>query len=156
TAGPADDLLPGQPGVKRARVVTVQGNDAIVAFNTREDAIRPMVASGLTNLTGKATEKAAWLSLVSTQDTIGIKVFSFPGAISGTRPAVVSGVVQGLLAAGVPAKKIIIWDKREVDLRLAGYGELARRFGVSIEGSADVGYDDNVAYETALIGRLVW
>ena len=156
SVGVADLAISGPPGAKRARVVIVQGTDAIVAFNTRKEVVRPMVNCGLTNLTGKTSVKAAWLSLVSTQDVIGIKVFASPGAISGTRPAVVSGVVQGLLEAGVPREKIIIWDKRIVDLRLSGFMDLAKRYGVSVAGAAEEGYDDATAYDTALIGRLVW
>ena len=44
-----------------------------------------------------------------------------PGPNSGTRPAVVSAVAQGLIAAGVPAQNLIIWDRDEVDLREAGF-----------------------------------
>src|SRR5690606_6721030 len=99
---------------------------------------------------------AAWLSLVSTQDTVGIKVFSDPGPNSGTRRAVVAAVVQGLLAAGLKTNQIIVWDKRLVDLRLAGYSKLAEDFGIRLAGSADAGYDETAFYESALIGTLVW
>jgi len=64
------------------------------------------------------------LSLVSTQDIVGLKVYSKPGPNSGTRPAVVSAVVQGLIAAGLPPKQVIIWDREEADLREAGFFEL--------------------------------
>lgn len=115
-----------------------------------------MVDRGITNLTGAASVKAAWLSLVSTQDTVGIKVFSEPGPNSGTRPAVVAAVIQGLLAAGLPAKQIVVWDKHVIDLRLAGYFDLADRFGVRVAGSAEAGYDEKTFYDTALLGNLVW
>src|SRR5262245_1244601 len=108
-------------GTNRARVVIVQDNAATDAFLPRADRVRAMVARGLTNLTSKATATQAWLSLVSTNDTVGIKVFSEPGPNSGTRPAVVAAVAEGLIAAGLPPQHIIIWDKRQIDLRLAGY-----------------------------------
>ena len=38
-----------------------------------------MVNCGITNFTGKATVAEAWRSLVSTQDVVGIKVFSAAG-----------------------------------------------------------------------------
>ena len=41
--------------------------------------------------------------------------------LSGTRPAVVAAVIQGLLAAGLPPTNIVIWDKHTYDLRDAGY-----------------------------------
>ena len=86
------------PRGPRARVVIVQDPDATDAFRPRPDKIRAMVQRAITNLTGKATVPEAWRSLVSTQDVVGIKVFSLPGPNSGTRPAVVAAVVEGLLA----------------------------------------------------------
>jgi len=115
-----------------------------------------MVARGITTLTGKSSASEAWLSLVSTQDTIGIKVFSEPGPNSGTRPAVVRAVIQELLAAGLTPKQIIVWDKHQTDLRLAGYFDLAKQFGVRVAGSAEAGYDEKTFYDTPLLGNLVW
>lgn len=115
-----------------------------------------MVARGMTNLTGKSTAPEAWLSLVSTQDTVGIKVFSEPGANGGTRPAVVKAVIQELIAAGLPANHIIVWDKHQTDLRLAGYFKLVDQFGVRVAGSAEAGYDEKTFYDTPLLGNLVW
>jgi len=115
-----------------------------------------MVGQAITNLTGKGSSIEAWRSLVSTQDTIGIKVFSLPGPNSGTRPAVVAAVVEGLLAAGMPPNHLIVWDKQITDLRLAGFSDLAQRYGIRVEGSAQAGYDENAFYDTALIGNLVW
>jgi hypothetical protein len=127
-----------------------------VRFVPQEAGTTAMLERGLLRLTGATNLQAAWLSLVRTQDTIGIKVFSRPGATSGTRPTVVEAVVKGLLAAGVPAPQIVIWDRHQVDLRLAGYGELAERHGVRLAGSADSGWDPKVALETSFIGQLVY
>lgn len=140
----------------RARVVTVEDPQATDAFQPRPDRIRAMVDRAITNLTGQATVMTAWRSLISTQDVIGIKVFSMPGPNSGTRPAVVGTVVEDLLAAGVPPGQIIIWDKQLADLRLAGFVELARHYRVRVAGSVDADYDEKVFYETALVGNLLW
>src|SRR5262249_49447092 len=75
---------------------------------------------------------------------------------SGTRPAVVAAVVEGLLAAGLPPTNIIVWDKQTTDLRLAGYFDLAARYGIRVAGSAQTGYDEKAFYDTALLGNLVW
>ncbi len=85
-----------------------------------------MVSCGITNLTRTAKVADAWRTLVSTQDVVGLKVYSVPGPNSGTRPAVVAGIIEGLLAAGVPPKNIVIWDKQENDLRQAGFYDLAQ------------------------------
>ncbi len=146
----------GLPMPAHARVVVVHDPAALQTFNARLERIEPMVARGLTNVTGKPSASDAWRSLVSTQDTVGIKVYSLPGALSGTRPAVVEAVVRGLLAAGLPPRQIVIWDKHLADLRLAGFYELAQRYGVRVAGSVDSGYDEKTFYEAALLGRLVW
>ncbi len=141
----------------RARVVIVQDRNATTAFVPDPSRIGAMVARGLTNLTGKATVTEAWRSLVTTQDIVGIKVFSSPGRNSGTRPAVAGAVAQDLIAAGLPATNIIIWDKSLADLRDAGFLDLAGRLGIRVAGSADTGYDESAdAYEVSLLGNLVW
>jgi hypothetical protein len=152
----ADDRVPIHDINRPAHVVTVHDPEATKAFEPREDRIRRMVSRAITNLTGKPTVAAAWGSLVSTQDIVGIKVFSEPGPNSGTRPAVVAVVIEGLLAAGLPPDHIILWDKRQIDLRLAGFVRMARRFGVRTIASAETGYDDENYYETPLLGNLVW
>lgn len=124
-------------------------------FRPRSDVVRSMVERGITNLTSNASVAEAWRSLVSTQDIVGIKVFSVPGPNSGTRPAVVAAVVEGLLSAGLPPKSIIVWDKHSTDLRLAGFFDFAERYGVRVGGSAQAGYDENTFYDTALIGNLL-
>jgi hypothetical protein len=140
----------------RARVVSVFDPEASEAFRPRPEVVRSMVERGLTNLTGKALVREAWRSLVSTQDVVGIKVFSPPGPNSGTRPAVVAALVEGLLSAGLPPKSIIVWDRQASDLRLAGFYDLADRYGIRVASSAQSGYDSTNYYDTALIGTLLW
>jgi len=139
-----------------ARVVVAYHPGATEAFKPRRAIISNMVAKGIVQLTGASNAVAAWRSLVSTQDTVGIKVYSSPGANSGTRPEVAAALVEGLLAAGVPARQIILWDKHRGDLRRAGYFEMVERYGIRVEGAAQVGYDDKTFYETAFLGQLVW
>lgn len=134
----------------------VEDSRATEAFRPVAEPVQSMVNRAMTNLTGKSDLSAAWLSLVSKQDIIGIKVFSEPGPNSGTRPAVVAAVIQGLVAAGISTNRIIIWDKHQTDLRLAGYFALAHRLGVRVAGSAEYGYDEKTFYEAPLLGNLVW
>jgi len=136
--------------------VVAENLDAVAAFNPRPERVEELFNRGLLAFTEKPTREEAWRSLVSTQDTIGIKVVSGAGSNSGTRPSVVAALVKGLLAAGLPAKRIIIWDKNFPDLRRAGYVELAAQLGVSVAACAEEGYDDTAFYDTALLGKLVW
>ena len=140
------------------RVCEVTSPGAIVDFQPVPDMVNQMVECGLTNLTGLTTEGAAWRSLVTTQDIVGIKVYSQAGLLSGTRPVVVAAVVNGLIAAGIPAAHILIWDRHAVDLRMAGFYTLGRQLGVVVAACDETGYDPDTFYapDTAVIGNLVW
>lgn len=152
----AADLAPNLP--PHAQVVRVENAGAITDFQANDAVVQGMVDCGLTNLTGQATVTTAWRSLVSTQEIIGIKVFSEPGMLTGTRPAVVAAVIHGLLAAGVLPTNIIIWDKHESDLRTAGFFRIAAQFGVRAAGGLEAGWDPTNFYrpDTAIIGNLIW
>jgi uncharacterized protein (DUF362 family) len=136
--------------------VQVYDPEATEAFRPRLAHVGRLLERGVTSLTGKPSLQAAWASLVSTQDTVGIKVLSAPGPNSGTRPAVVEAVIQGLLELGLPARQIIVWDRQTVDLRLAGYFDLAGKYGVRVAGSVQAGYNSTNFYDTPLLGNLLW
>ena len=142
----------------RAYVTVIQDPGATDAFRPRLEKVRVMVNRAITNLTRKPTVPEAWRSLVSTQDVVGLKVFSAPGPNSGTRPAVVAAVVEGLLAAGLPPKRIIVWDRQITDLRLAGFSDLAKRYGIRLASSTQAGWDEQTFYnpDSPILGNLVW
>jgi hypothetical protein len=138
-----------------ARVVIVEDHAATEAFVPQPAIVRILVQRGVMKFTGQSNVTAAWLSIVSTQDVIGIKVFSLPGPQVGTKPEVVDAVVEGLLAARVPTNHVIIWDQRLADLRRAGFTEIATKHGVRLAGALDTGWDTNVFYESAVLGQLI-
>jgi hypothetical protein len=141
-----------------SRVVVVENTNAISNFQPDENVVQTMVNLAITNFTGKMTIAEAWRSLVSTQDVVGIKVFSAAGELSGTRPAVVEAVIHGLLDAGLPATNIIIWDKHADDLRAAGFFKLAAQLGVRVAGAVETGYDPTNFYnpDNAVVGNLLY
>jgi len=137
-------------------VIAVHNSDATHAFRPEREVVFRMMDKGITRLTSAKTPQEAWRSLVSTNDHVGIKVFSAPGRNSGTRPTVVAAVVKGLLGAGVPPSHITIWDRQLVDLRLAGFGEIAAEYGVRLDATTQAGYDEKAFYDSEIIGTLVW
>ena len=141
-----------------ARVVVVSDPNAEVNYQANYAVVDAMVRRGILSFTNKKTVAAAWRSLVSTQDVVGIKVMSAAGEISGTRPAVVAAVVDGLVEAGVPRSHIVIWDKRADQLRAAGYFKLASLLNVRAEGAMDSGYERTNFYlpDSAVVGQLVY
>jgi hypothetical protein len=154
----ADALSVLRPTNTASRVVIVENTNAISNFQPDENAVQTMVNLAVTHFTGKTTAADAWHSLVSTQDVVGIKVFSAAGELSGTRPIVVAAVVRGLLDAGLPATNIIIWDKHADDLRAAGFFKLAAQLGVRAEGAMETGYDPTNFYlpDSPVIGNLLY
>jgi len=152
----ADTLSLWSNASTNSKVWLVEDVRATEAFRPRQENVQEMVRRGITALTGKGTPQEAWLSMISTQDVIGLKVYSRPGADSGTRPAVVSAVAQGLIAAGVPARQIIIWDREMEDLREAGFFDLGEELGVRVAAASKAGWDQTNFYETPLIGNLVF
>jgi hypothetical protein len=146
----------------KAEVVIVSDRLATEAFVPSTERVQLMVQRGVLALTGKTNLVSAWRTLLSTNGVvsangvIGLKVFSQPGPNSGTRPAVVAAVIEGLLAAGVPARHIIIWDKETADLRTAGFFDLAEHYGVRAMATAQSAYDEKTFYESELLGNLIW
>lgn len=150
-------LTPAAPEVApRAQVILVKDPRASAAFNPNLGVVREMVDKGLIQVTGKRSLAEAWLSLLSTQDILGIKVWSAPGRTSGTRPEVVAALIAGLIEAGFPRGQIVIWDKRSDDLRAAGFFDFESRFGVQVASSAAFGYDTNAFYDSPLLGNLIY
>ena len=141
-----------------SRVVIAEGDDLLDAFLPDNARVEAVFNIGLLRFTHTTNVVAAWHSLVSTNDTVGIKVFSRPGPFSGTRPAVVAAIAQGLMTAGLAPDKIIIWDKHAGDLRTSGYFALGKKLGVRVAGAVESGYDTNTFYlpDSPIIGALVW
>lgn len=154
----AADAPSAPAGPPAPRVVVVQGRGLLNAFLPDDDRVAAAFNQGLEHLTGTTNPAAAWLTLVSTNDVVGLKVFSPPGQLCGTRPAVVRAIARGLLAAGVPRRQIVIWDKRAEDLRAAGYYDLGEELGVPVTGAVQSGFDTNTFYlpDSPVIGSLVW
>jgi hypothetical protein len=154
----AADFSPLPATNATARVVEVDGTNLLSAYLADDGRVAAAFDLGLLTLTRTTHVSDAWRSLVHTNDTVGIKVFSEPGPLSGTRPAVVAAIVRGLLAAGLPPGQIIIWDKHADDLRAAGFFQLAAQFGVRVAGAVEAGYEESNFYlpDSPVVGSLVW
>ncbi len=157
-SGAAADSFPLPTTTQSSRVVVAQGDHLLHAYLPDEAQVEAVFNRGLTQFTRTATVAEAWRSLVATNDIVGIKVFSTPGPLLGTRPTVVAAIARGLLAAGLAKNQVIIWDKHSEELRAAGYYRLGRSLGVQVAGAAGGGFDTNTFYlpDSPVIGALVW
>lgn len=121
----------------------------------RPEVVRAMVNRLVCAATGQSNPASAWASLVSPGDRVGIKVSAGGGRVSGTRPAVVEAIAAGLREAGVPASRIVVWDRQRQDLLDAGFDPSSPSYRLRwVEGAG--GYDPQSRVTAPVLGRLIW
>jgi hypothetical protein len=109
------------PVPARSYVYRVESSDAIADYETNSAVVRRMVDDLVMVATGEPTVAAAWGSLVKPSDVVGIKVCTNGAPLFSSHPAVVNAIVAGLADAGVPRQNIIVWDREEHLLKVAGF-----------------------------------
>lgn len=154
---------PQSPGLPtRSNVYYIHDPTAIQHYVINSERVHSMVERLLLAVTGKETVNAAWESLVSPKDVVGIKISTTGGASGATHRAVVTTLVEGLMAAGIPRSHILVWDREEDDLRAAGYlpphGQPgADPFVCPVQAiEPRWGYDPKAIYTSAVLGKLIW
>lgn len=153
---------PGTPDQRPGRAAA--GGKSLVAYAllpasveggvVRQGMVARMVDAVVRTAAGKADAVSAWRAFVDPGDRVGIKVSAIGAPVSSTHAAVVAAVAAGLVAAGVDAKHIVIWDRLGRDIDLAGYGKLAARYEVTAADRAG-GYDDKAKVVAAVMGKLI-
>ena len=116
--------------------------------------VRRMVDGLVMAATGRPDVAAAWRTLVHPRDRVGLKVSTSAAPVASTHPAIVEAVAEGLVAAGVPPDRIVIWDRKWDDIARAGYEKLGRRFVVTSTDRAG-GYNQKEVATAAVMGRLI-
>ncbi|MCX8011309.1 MAG: hypothetical protein N3A61_09165, partial [Ignavibacteria bacterium] len=109
------------PGKYPAKVVQVFHPNCIIENKINIDAVNEMVKTGITKLTGELDVSKAWLNFVTPNEIIGLKVNPVAGALLSTSLEIVEVVIKQLTAAGIPQKNILIWDRREFELKEVGF-----------------------------------
>jgi uncharacterized protein (DUF362 family) len=128
---------------------------AVSGVEINPAVVQTMVDTLVMAVTRKPTPAAAWASLVSPKDVVGIKVAAAPGAQGGTHVAVVRAIARGLHAAGISPDHIVVWDRNRDDLLRAGYSERDPNFRLQwVDPST--GYDRNATLTAPVLGKLIW
>ena len=97
---------------------------------------------------------AAWRKLFKPNDTVGIKVNCIASMVS-SQPQLAWAIADSLIAAGVPADQIIIWDREDRELVSAGYAINADGPGVRCYGTKPrVGYGKDLVVFGSMGSRL--
>jgi uncharacterized protein (DUF362 family) len=116
--------------------------------------VRRMVDELVMAATGRSDIAAAWRSLVHPRERVGLKVSTSAAPVASTHPAIVEAVAEGLVAAGVPPDRIVIWDRKWDDIARAGYEKLGQRFVVTSTDRSG-GYNRKEVATAAVMGRLI-
>ena len=83
--------------------------------------VKEMVHATVCKLAGKAKPEDAWKHFIKPDDVVAVKINCLFGIGAATHPEVTAAVVEGILMAGVPADKIIVWDREDKHLENSGY-----------------------------------
>ncbi|HEX9188864.1 MAG TPA: DUF362 domain-containing protein [Vicinamibacteria bacterium] len=119
----APEPAPGMPGPWPGRVVSVRSPRCLdeegVVVNG--EVVREMLGRAMRALTGEATTEAAWRRFFEPADVVGIKVNAggVPHVVSN--PAIVAETCRQLMAVGVPASQIVVFERFQNQLDGIGY-----------------------------------
>ncbi len=131
-----------------------QSADAVEQFQENAAVTRRMVDRLVMDVTGQGSVAGAWRSLVSPQDRVGIKVATAGAPYCVSHTGVVEAIVAGLEQAGVPRKKIIVWDREPETLLSAGFDG---RGGYAVRAiDPPRGYDREAVFTAPVLGKLIW
>ncbi len=122
-------------------------------FTPNRPAIEELTDQLVMAATGQKTVAAAWRSMVSPGDHIGIKIAVSGGREFSTHAPIVDAVLRGLNAAGVPMSQVVIWDR--TDPENAGYETMAG--GATVRHVEPfTGYDPKAVATMPVVGKLIW
>lgn len=109
------------PGRFPGKVVQVNHAHCIENDEIIQSSVNQMLTEGMLALTGSTSIRAAWLMFVKPGEKIGLKVNPIGEKLLSTSVQLVKAVIAQLKDAGIPEKDIMIWDRREFQLKDAGF-----------------------------------
>jgi uncharacterized protein (DUF362 family) len=110
-----------QGGSGKGRVVKAVRANAVTGKKPDPKVAREMVHAVVMKLSGQSSPEAAWKTYIKSDDVVGVKINCLFGVGACTHPCVTAAVVEGVRMAGVPAEKIIVWDREDKHLEKSGY-----------------------------------
>jgi uncharacterized protein (DUF362 family) len=109
------------PGLYPGKVVLTTCSKSVVNDEPVEAEAYLMLQAAMTGLTGKEDIASAWRTFVKPGEKIGLKVNPVAGKLLSTSHAVVKSIVKQLTESGIDKKDIIIWDRRDMELKDVGF-----------------------------------
>jgi len=122
------------PGKYPGKVVIVKNDRSVVDDIPVEEVAYLMLSRSMLELTGEKRLDKAWRMFVNPGEKIGLKVNPVAGKLLSTSHAVVKSVVKQLTEIGIERKDIIIWDRRDMELKDVGF--VSENYpGITIKGT---------------------
>src|SRR5918994_4423373 len=157
--GPA--AVPGMPGPYPGRVVAVHSEKCVDTSTSgaNDEVVREMMARGMRALTGADSPVEAWRRFFDPKDVVGIKVNcgGHPWVVSAHE--IVAETVRQLMAVGVPAENIYIYERFQNQMDNVNYAPHVAA-GVKIVAAESAnrrvdnrGYDPATYVEADLFGE---
>jgi uncharacterized protein (DUF362 family) len=116
---------PPGPGSGPSRAVVAVGRrDGICPVpggGVNEAKLKEALGAAVARAAGEADSVSAFRRLFSPRDVVGIKVNCLGGRGLASRPEAAVQLGRWLVAAGVPADRIVIWDRSSRELKGCGY-----------------------------------
>lgn len=109
------------PGKFPGKVILVKDPGAVVNDVPVEAVAYMMLQKSMLELTGKKDIGEAWRMFVNPGEKIGLKVNPVAGSLLSTSHAVVRSVVRQLTESGINKEDLIIWDRRDMELKDTGF-----------------------------------
>jgi uncharacterized protein (DUF362 family) len=143
-------VLPGIPSLLEKESIVVLARSTKlqrVGNQLKKAAAAQYLYPAMMKITATSSVSAAWKSLFSGNETVGIKLSCLPGMPLSSGKGLVMAIVDGLLAAGVKEENIYIWERTSRELKNAGFK--ISHIGVNIVGTdyySNAGYSENIEF----------
>jgi uncharacterized protein (DUF362 family) len=140
-------MIPTRPLSKANVVVGTRESAADKGEKLSSTEVTGLLNDSILAATGKTEARAAWQSLFTSRDTVGIKVNCLARRGLSSHPELVAAVVRGLETVGIAKNNIIVWDRSEEELAAAGF-EPASVNGARVlaTDSRRIGYERNIEF----------
>lgn len=150
---------PGMPGPYAGQVVKVHSERSLDTSKDAVDAavVKQMLSAGMKSLTGDSSDAAAWKRFISPTDVVGIKVNCSGAPRICSAPEIVGVIADNLVAIGVPASNIYVYERFENQLRTVPYPKFlpagAQLWAAETSRGSILGYDPHTYLETSFFGE---
>jgi uncharacterized protein (DUF362 family) len=150
------EAAPKQSGPRGTSRVALVKNKDLFKSGGSLDAQQTswMLAAGMGSVFDVEDPAIAWKKLFKPDDVVGIKVNCIAGPAMASHPVLVDAIVSELKRAGLPAKNIIIWDRKSNELVRAGYTLNVDGSGVRCYGTEKAGYEKKPSTRGSFKGSL--